>query len=488
MADDAAPAPDSSADPSRARILHGPLALSALRLGLPLALAMVLQVLFNLVDQYLIARLPPAVADPSLDALGICDMVAALGTIVSYGVSSATATLVSNARGRGDDDEVARIAWGSVGLVTALGVGIGLVTVLGADVIVHHLLGAKGAVRALARDYLRVIVGGGVTVFLMFQITAIQRALGQSRPPLVVFAVGNVLNLLLAVLLVYGPGEAPTVFSWGPPIARALGVPRLEVVGAAWATVLARAVACSVPLVLLWRSLGVSRRQVPFWPTGDTVRRIVSLAWPTSTQFVVRVGAVLLVIALVHHAYTTTDNSDAGTAYALCLRMETMALFVSMGWGGAAQTFVGMNLGAGQRARALRAAWVIGAYNVATMALLAAVFVAYGRTLLGFFSDRGPILALADDYLRRVGPSYTAFGFAIVLGNALVGAGAARTALRLDASLVLAAQLPLLLVVTALLRQPATSLWNALVIVNLLSAVVYTLVWRKDARWLPAAP
>ncbi len=480
--------PDAADDPGRTRILYGPLPWAALRLGLPLALAMVLQVLFNLVDQYLISRLPPAVADPSLDALGICDMVAALGTIVSYGVSSATATLVSNARGRGDDDEVARVAWGSVGMVTALGVAIGLVAVLGADAIVHDLLGAKGAVRVLARDYLRVIVGGGVTVFLMFQVTAIQRALGQSRQPLVVFAVGNVLNLLLAVLLVYGPGEAPTVFSWGPPIARALGIPRLEVVGAAWATVIARAVACSVPLVLLWRSLGVSRRGVPFWPSRATARRIVELAWPTSTQFVVRVGAVLLVIALVHHHYTSALNSDAGTAYALCLRMETMALFVSMGWGGAAQTFVGMNLGAGQRSRALRAAWVIGAYNMATMALLAMVFIGYGRTLLGFFSERPAILDLADDYLRRVGPSYTGFGFAIVLGNALVGAGAARLALRVDAGLVLLAQLPILLAVTTLLHQPASSLWNALVVVNLLSAVVYTLVWRRDRRWLPVAP
>jgi len=495
-----APAPDAPAsedstapeavadDPGRARILHGPLAVSALRLGLPLALAMVLQVLFNLVDQYLIARLPAAVADPSLDALGICDMVAALGTIVSYGVSSATATLVSNARGRGDDDAVARIAWGSIGMVTVLGVGIGLVTLLGADVIVHDLLGAKGAVRALARDYLRVIVGGGVTVFLMFQVTAIQRALGQSRQPLMVFVVGNVLNLLLAVLLVYGPGEAPAVFSWGPPIARALGIPRLEVVGAAWATVIARAVACCVPLVLLWRSLGVSRRSVPFWPSRETARQIVALAWPTSTQFVVRIAAVLLVIALVHHQYTSVTNSDAGTAYALCLRMETMALFVSMGWGGAAQTFVGMNLGAHQRPRALRAAWILGAYNVITMAILAVVFVTYGRTLLGFFSERGAILDLADAYLRRVGPSYMAFGFAIVLGNSLVGAGAARLALKVDGALVLLAQLPILLVVTTVLHRPATSLWNALVIVNLLSAAVYTLVWRKDRQWLtPAA-
>ncbi len=480
-------AESTASDASRDRLLHGPLAWTVLRFGAPLAAAMVLQVVFNLVDQYIVARLPPAVADASLDALGICDMVAALGTIISYGVSSATATLVAQARGRGDSRDVAEVAWGSVGLVTLLGLAFGLGAVLGADAIVHDLLGAKGAVRALAAGYLRVIVGGIVTVFLMFQVTAVQRAMGQSKPPLVIFAAGNILNLFLAVLLVYGSGPAPAVFAWGPPIASALGLPRWGVVGAAWATVIARAVVMVAPVLLLRRSLGVATHGVPFVPSRALLRRIVDLAWPTSTQFVVRIGAVLVVIALVHHAYTTPANSDAGTAYALCLRMETMALFVSMGWGGAAQTLVGTNVGAGQFDRARRAAWITGAYNVATMAFLAAVFVGLGEHFLRFFTTQDAIVARAKDYLALVGPSYTAFGFAIVLGNALVGAGATRLALRLDAALVVAVQLPLMLVVAVALRSPPRGLWIAIVVVNLLSAAVYTVAARKDSPWRSSA-
>ncbi len=480
-------AESTASDASRDRLLHGPLAWTVLRFGAPLAAAMVLQVVFNLVDQYLVARLPASVSDASLDALGICDMVAALGTIISYGVSSATATLVAQARGRGDSRDVADVAWGSIGLVTLLGLAFGLVAVLGADTIVHDLLGAKGAVRALAAAYLRVIVGGIVTVFLMFQVTAVQRAMGQSKPPLVIFAAGNILNLFLAVLLVYGPGPAPAVFAWGPPIAAALGLPRWGVVGAAWATVIARAIVMVLPLLLLRRSLGVATHGAAFVPSRAVLRRIVDLAWPTSTQFMVRIGAVLVVIALVHHAYTTPTNSDAGTAYALCLRMETMALFVSMGWGGAAQTLVGTNVGAGQFDRARRAAWITGAFNVATMAFLAAVFVGLGEHFLRFFTSQDAIVARAKDYLALVGPSYTAFGFAIVLGNALVGAGATRLALRLDATLVIAVQLPLMLLMAVGLHAPPRGLWIAIVAVNLLSAVVYSLAARKDSPWRSSA-
>lgn len=480
-------ADSSASEETRDRLLHGPLPSTVLRFGAPLAAAMILQVVFNLVDQYIVSRLPPGVSDASIDALGICDMVAALGTIISYGVSSATATLVAQARGRRDAREVAEVAWGSVGLVTMLGLAFGLVAIVGADVIVHGLLGAKGAVRALAASYLRVIVGGIVTVFVMFQVTAIQRAMGQSKLPLAVFAAGNVLNLFLAVLLVYGPGPAPWIFHWGPPIAAALGLPRWGVVGAAWATVIARALVMGPPLLLLRRSLGVREHAAPFLPSRAVLRRIVDLAWPTSTQFTVRIGAVLLVIALVHHAYTTGDNSDAGTAYALCLRMETMALFVSMGWGGAAQTLVGTNVGAGQFDRARRAAWIAGAYNVVTMGLLAALFIGEGERFLRFFTTQGPIVERAKAYLALVGPSYTAFGFAIVLSNALVGAGATRLALRLDAVLVLLVQLPLMLVVTVGMHAPPRGLWLAIVAVNVVSAIVYSLTARKDAPWRSSA-
>ncbi len=478
---------DPADDPTRKRILEAPLAGAVLRFGTPLALAMVLQVLFNLVDQYLIAKLPAAVSDPSLDALGICDMVAALGTILSYGVSTGTATLLAQHKGAGDEGAATRVAWGSIGIILALGLAFGALGVVGADVIVHDLLGAKGVVRSLGVSYLRVIVGGGVTAFMMFQVTSLLRALGDSRTPLLTIAGGNALNLFLAVLFVYGPGEAPAVFSWGPPIARALGVPRMEVVGAAWATLLARTVAIALPLWILRRKLRVAERGASLVPPPDTLRAIVRIAWPTSAQFVVRVGAVLFVIALVHHFYTTPTNSDAGTAYALCLRLETMALFVSMGWGGCAQTFTGMCVGAGDVARASRAGWYATFYNATTMVLLATLFVTQGHHILGVFTQSAPVLSLATGYVAQVAPSYTLYGVAIVLGNAIMGAGATRLALRVDAALVLGAQLPLMVVVVALAQAPVEGLWRTIVAVNAINAVVYAVLFWRSSWWLPKA-
>ncbi len=89
-----------SSAPAPSRILTGPVGWEVLRFGAPIALGMGLQTTFNLVDAYVIARLEPAVAGPALGALGICDQLSALGTIFSYGLTTASTALIAQAYGR----------------------------------------------------------------------------------------------------------------------------------------------------------------------------------------------------------------------------------------------------------------------------------------------------------------------------------------------------------------------------------------------------
>src|SRR5579864_7182888 len=114
-----------SADAATLRIVEGPLAREIARFGAPLALGMALQTTFNLVDAYLVARLPHDEVGPALGALGICDQIAALGTIVSYGISTATSALISQHQGAGDTGLVRRIAWQSLLVVGALSLAFG---------------------------------------------------------------------------------------------------------------------------------------------------------------------------------------------------------------------------------------------------------------------------------------------------------------------------------------------------------------------------
>src|SRR3954470_9943018 len=128
------------------RILSGSLPLEIGRFGTPLALGMALQTTFNLVDAYLIARLPAGEVGAAVGAIGICDQVAALGTIVSYGVSTASGAMLATRKGAGDRKGVQQAAWQSLLVVGFLSVLLGALGATSAGAIVRDVVGAKGAV------------------------------------------------------------------------------------------------------------------------------------------------------------------------------------------------------------------------------------------------------------------------------------------------------------------------------------------------------
>jgi putative MATE family efflux protein len=429
-------------DGSARRIQSGKLSFEVARFGAPLALGMGLQVTFNLVDAYLISRLEPDVAGPALGAIGICDQLAALGTIVSYGLSVATSAIMSRRYGQGDADGMRRVAWQSLLIVLALGTLFGVLGIAGAGFLMHDLVGAKGQVAELGTRYLRVIIGGSLSIFLLLHLTTIQRSLGSSKTPVTLLLVSNAINLVLAVLLVYGPGSAPAPFAWGPPIAQALGIPRLELMGAAWATVIARLVVIVPLLVIIVRRFGLFRADSREKPDLGLMRQIWRVGWPSSTQLVIRIVAMLVIHSLVARAYTSAEDQSATTALGIVFRLETMALFVGLGWGSAAQTFVGLNLGASQLERAKLAGWYAAFYNALMMAALATAYRAWGPAIIGFFDETPEVLAVGLSYVNAVGWSYIALGIGIVLGAAIQGAGATRLTLALDSLVVFAVQLP----------------------------------------------
>ena len=466
-------------DPAGERLLSGPLALEVARFGTPIALGMGLQTAFNLVDAYVIGHLDASVAGPALGAIGICDQLAALGTIVSYGLTVATTAMISRRLGEGDRAGVERVAWQSLYIVLALSAAFAVVGGFGAEALLHSVIGAKGKVASLGVTYLRVMMGGSGGIFLLLHLTSLGRALGSSKTPVAILVGANALNLFLAVLLVYGPGDAPAVFAWGPPLARALGIPRMELLGAAVATLIARGLAIGPALFLLVRRFGLFKLAQRAAFDGPLVRAIVNLGWPSSTQLVARISAMLLVHSLVARTFTTDTDQSATTALGIVFRLETMAFFIALGWGSAAQTFIGVNLGAANVARAKHAGYFAALYTAIMMGGLALVYRAFGAPLVAWFDAEPHVMATALTYFHWVGLSYPGLGVGIVFGSAMQGAGATRRVLLLDISVVLLLQLPASLAVTLTPGARFEHLCMVVALTYVSFAVVHGLSYRR---------
>ena len=189
-------------------------------------------------------------------------------------------------------------------------------------------------------------------------------------------------------------------------------------------------------------------------------------------------AAMLLIHSLVARAFTTAADTSATTALGIVFRLEMMALFVAIGWGSAAQTFVGQNLGAGQEPRARRSGWAAAAFNAVVMFALALAFHRAGRSIVAFFDDDPEVVSLAVGYLDVVVWSYLGLGTGVVLGNAITGAGATRTTLVTDLVVILAVQLPASLVAVLLPGATPARLWWAVAATYWISGAVYAAVYR----------
>jgi putative MATE family efflux protein len=444
-----------------------------------------LQVTFNLVDAYLVSRLERDAASAALGAIGICDQLAALGSIISYGYTTAATTVVSHREGSGDRSGARSIAWQSSLVVGLLGLVFALVGLLGSRWLMADVMGVQGLVLDLGAEYLRVIVTGSVTIFLLLHWTSLQRALGSSKTPILLLIASNVINLVLAVLLVYGPGGAPPAFAWGPPLADALGIPRLGLLGAAWATVLARVIVLLPVLLIGVHRFDFFRKHTRKAFSWRLEKELWSLAWPASTQLVVRVASMLAIQALVAHWFTTSSDQTATTALGVVFRLETMALFVGLGWGSAAQTFVGQNLGAGNPLRAKGSGWLAAAYNCTMMALLSTIYVFFGQSIVAFFDPNPAVVRLAYGYMRLVGPSYIGLGFAVVLGAAMQAAKCPTRALQLDLLVLAGLLLPAATAVAVWGRDPMEMYW-VICIAYTAFAPVYAVAYQTTKFTFPS--
>jgi putative MATE family efflux protein len=431
-----------------------------------------LQTVFNLVDSYLISRLEPSVAGPALGAIGICDQLAALGTIVSYGLSVATAAIVSRRFGENDERSLRSVAWQSLLVVVALAVCFAGLGAFGARWLIEDVVGAKGQVRALSVEYLRIMLCGSFSIFLLLHLTSLQRALGSSKTPVLLLVAANVANFVLAVVLIYGPGPSPAWCRWGAIVASWFGIPRMELVGGAWATVLARS-AVLVPLFLiLRRRFGLFARGSRGAPAPRVILNLWRVGWPSSAQLVVRILAMLAVHSLVARTYTTAEDQSASIALGIVFRLETMALFVGLGWGSAAQTFVGQNLGARNLPRAQNSGYCAAAYSAISMVLLALCYDVYGQAIVGFFDSTEAVVQIALGYLHWVAYTYVGLGVGIALGAAMQGAGATRRALLLDSIVVFGLELPAAAIVTLVLASTYERLWQVVALTYISFAVV----------------
>ena len=439
-------------------ITQGRLVPAVWRLALPMAASMLLHNLFSLVDMYFVGML----GKEALAAVGACGAMMGMIFMLAMGVTTGCTALVARAIGAGDRRRAEKVAAQS--LVLAVGLS-GLVAALGVPLAgsLLRVMGADEEVVAAGRPYLQIVAGGSIVMFLSVTFGAAVRAAGDAKTPLKVMALATVVNIALDPIFIFGP--------WG--------LPAMGVAGSAWATVIARGVA-TVVLVVIFFVRGHEHfhlRLRHLRPDFRIMGQILRVGVFSSGQMLVRSISALVLVPIV-----ATFGTGAMAAYLVVLRLWMAAVMPGLGFGNAAATLMGQNLGAGRPDRAARAGWITAGIYTAFVAVASAVCLIWTEPLVRIFNDNPALVPHAVAFLRWIAPPFLFLALSTVLGRGMNGAGDTLVPLAVVAVSVLGLRIPLAWLLAVRVWNDVGGVWVAMAASSVLQGLLFAAAFQWG-RW-----
>lgn len=354
------------------------------RFAAPLMAGNLLQQLYNVADTLIVGRF---LGDEALAAVGSSYTLMVFLTSILIGLCMGSSVYLSIQFGKKDGDafqEGCYVAFLLIGGITLVMNGA---VYLGTDGIMR-LMNIPEDVYGMMREYLLVIFAGLFAVFLYNYLSNCLRAVGNSAVPLIFLCVSALLNILLDVLFI-------TVLHRG-------------VAGAAEATVISQYVSAAGLLAYYLcrcRDLHIRKENAVF--RRETLHWILSFSALTCLQQSIMNLGILMVQGLVNSFGTMVMS-----AFAVAVKVDTLAYSPVQDFGNAFSTFVAQNYGAGKkdrigygRKRAVQAV-VLFCVFVSTV-----VFAFAGQLMELFVKDGAPqVIEIGKEYLRIEGSFYFLIG------------------------------------------------------------------------------
>ncbi len=376
------------------RLTEGPIGWTLIRVAIPTAVGIAALMLFQLVDTFYVGML----GSSALAAMGFALPVTLFVMHVAMGIGVGATAIISRAVGEGDRQRIRRLTTDTlmlanlVVLVVALG-GISTLRWLFA------LLGAPPPIIDMIASYMVPwYLGVGLLVIPMVGNSAI-RAVGDMKTPMVIMVSAGLVNAVLDPLLIFGIGPFP----------------RLELTGAALATVVSWATAFATSLWVLARRERMISFRVPrlrqVWASWAAVLQVGGPSTLTQLMQPLGAGALTRLVAEFGPA--------AVAGYAVGARIDTLALVGVYALSAVSSPFVGQNLGAGRMDR------IAGGLRFLILACLGwglgvvLVLIGIAQPVVRAFSDDVVVVHAAETYLQVLPLAYGLLGIATVVGSVL---------------------------------------------------------------------
>lgn len=348
---------------SKGDLTQGAVTGHLIRLSVPMIWGILAIVSFQLVDTWYISMLGTTALTAMAFTFPVTYILFSL--VLAQGI--AASSVLSRLIGKGNMSRVRRVATHSIIFAFLSGIVFAIIGLAATDPL-FALMGATPEMMPIIRDYMHIWFAGSVFLTIPMVGNSAIRATGDTFTPAIIMTTAAVLNALIAPVLVFG----------------LFGFPRLEVQGAAIATLLANIGTTVAALyVLYYRKRLISRSRWHMSLFRDSVRKLLTVAIPVSIATILQPVSGVVLTALL-----AQQGATAVAVFGIANRVEAFMFVVIMALATGMAPIIGQNWGAEcyERVReTLRIAIKFSVYWSLGVALVLGAFA--GQIARAFSSD-----------------------------------------------------------------------------------------------------
>lgn len=366
----------------------------------PATIENVLQMLVGIVATGMVGK----ISAEAVAAVGLSTRI----TQIIWGIFSAIGTgatvLIARSFGANDRQAAKRTA------EQAMLLAIGLVSVMTLVIWTRArfwlvlLFNPEGELLQNAYVFLRLAVWGMPFMGVMQVVGAIMRGAGNTKTPMQIAFIVNVINVIANYVLIYG------IF----------GSPALGMQGAAIAMIISQLVGAILALYAITRPLASVQLNLRQRIATDTreMGRILGVGIPAAFEHLFWQVATIIMMGLI-----VTFGTNALAAHQLGLNAESLSYMPSAGFGIAATAFVGQSLGAGRLDLARRYVKEINKWGIALTVITGGMLLVIPAQIMSLLTNDAEVIHLGSIYLRLMGSVQIPQLISGILNGAMRGGG-----------------------------------------------------------------
>ena len=426
-------------------------------LSIPMILEMMMESIFAIVDIAYVSR----VSVNAVATIGLTESVITLVYAIAIGLSMAATAVVARRVGEKDIKGARQAAMQAILLGIAVAVSIGVAGFLYSKEILA-LMGGEPDLIAEGYGYTKLLIGGNITIVLLFLINAIFRGAGDASVAMWTLVLSNGLNIILDPIFIFG---------WGP-------IPEFGVMGAAIATNIGRGTAVIFQLGILF--FGWSRIKLA---VSDIVLRtgvmlnLIKVSLGGIAQFLIGTSSWVFLMRLM-----SEFGSEVLAGYTIAIRVMMFTFMPAWGMSNAAATLVGQNLGAKQPERAEKSVWITGKYNAYFMLAVSLIYLFFAPEIIGLFTTVTSVVENGALCLQVVAAGYIFYAYGMVVSQAFNGAGDTKTPTKINLIAFWAFQLPFAYLAAITFELGALRVFLAITLAEVMLSVI-AIIWFRKGYW-----